>query len=109
MNKRSLPKLRWFCCPKSGDLKKKAVTFSDQLYALSKTKLWCYDPNHSKSFTTSDRQSPWGGYFHFWSKIRPQNHLKRSILHTFQANGGTEANPAPPLATRSYCWLVQVA
>ena len=40
----------------------------------------------------------WGGYFQFFTKNRPQNHQKRAILHTSQANGGARA-PPPPLAT----------
>ena len=38
-----------------------------------------------------------GGYFRFCTKNRAQNHQKRTILHTSQANGGLE--PPPPLAT----------
>ena len=35
------------------------------------------------------------GYFQFFTKNRPQNHQKRAILHTSQANGGLEPPPAP--------------
>ena len=34
-----------------------------------------------------------GGYFQFFTKNRPQNHQKRAILHTSQANGGARAPP----------------
>ena len=37
-----------------------------------------------------------GGYFQFFTKNRPQNHQKRAILHTSQANGGARAPPPPP-------------
>ena len=37
-----------------------------------------------------------GGYFQFFTKNRAQNHQKRAILHTSQANGGARAPPAPP-------------
>ena len=36
-----------------------------------------------------------GGYFQFFTKNRPQNHQKRAILHTSQANGGLKP-PRPP-------------
>ena len=37
-----------------------------------------------------------GGCFQFFTKNRPQNHLKHAILHTSQANGGARAPPGPP-------------
>ena len=37
-----------------------------------------------------------GGYFQFFTKNRPQNHQKRAILHTSQANGNARAPPPPP-------------
>ena len=51
--------------------------------------------------TTSQLRQPntlGGGYFHFFSKNRPQKHQKRAILHTLQANGGARA-PLPMLLT----------
>ena len=45
----------------------------------------------------------WGGCFHFFTKIPPQKHQKRAILHTLQANGGARAPPAPPWLR--YCWF----
>ena len=49
--------------------------------------------------TTSQLRHPnsfGGGCFHFFSKNRPQKHLKRAILHTLQANGGARAPPPRP-------------
>ena len=37
-----------------------------------------------------------GGCFQFFTKNRPQKHLKRAILHTSQANGGARAPPPRP-------------
>ena len=44
-----------------------------------------------------------GGCFHFLSKNRPQKHLKRAILHTFQANGGGLEPPPAPLGYVTEC------
>ena len=38
-----------------------------------------------------------GGFFHFFSKNRPQKHQTRAILHTWQANKGDSGPPRPPL------------
>ena len=45
----------------------------------------------------------WGGYFQFFTKNRAQNHQKRAILHTSQANGGARAPP-----WLRYCLLLHV-
>ena len=66
--------------PNWGDLQKKKVftqiqsLFQTNFRSDPKQKLQFCGPNHSKSFTTSDRQSRWKGYFHFWSKNRPQKY-----------------------------------
>ena len=46
-----------------------------------------------------------GGYFQFFTKNRPQNHQKRAILHTSQANGGSSSPPRPPWLR--YCLVVR--
>ena len=38
-----------------------------------------------------------GGYFQFFTKNRPQKHLKHAILHTSQANWGLEPLRPPCL------------
>ena len=47
-----------------------------------------------------------GGYFQFFTKNRAQNHQKRAILHTSQANGGGSSPPPPPPPWLRY-WSTQ--
>ena len=63
------------------------------------------DPKNNSSFVVQIRASPsqllianpiGGDYFQFWSKNRPQKHLKTWFLHTFHANGKGSSPPAPP-------------
>ena len=98
--KKSSPKLKRFFRPELGDLKKKKVFTKIQSLFLTnfgcapEKKLHFSSPNNSKSFATSAPQSRWG-LFSFLEQKSATKALKRTILHTFQANGGARA----PLAT----------
>ena len=45
-----------------------------------------------------------GGFFHFFTKNRPQKYQKRAILHTSQANGGGGGLEPPTSPPRLRYW-----
>ena len=56
-----------------------------------------FGPNHSKSFTTSDRQSHlWGGLFSFLEQKSSSKALKTWYFVYFLGQWGARAPPAPP-------------
>ena len=85
--KRSLPKLRLIFRPKS------------EIHTLFQAASRHVHHNFGTYFFMG------GGCFQFFTKNRPQKHLKRAILHTSQANGGRGLEPPrPPLATLLSVW-----
>ena len=79
--------------------------FSAQNQVVSKKKGlhrnwdWFFGPNR-KSKRLRGGCFSMGGLFSIFHKKSPQNHQKRAILHTSQANGGARAPPPPRLR---YC------
>ena len=105
--KRSSPKLKQFFRPKLGDLqkkrkkrKKKVFTqmqsvFLTNFFSPEKKKHF-FGPNHSKFFTTSDRQSHWGGLFSFLEQKSASKALKTWYFVYFSGQWGARAPPVPP-------------
>ena len=78
-------KFKGFFRPKTGGLQKKKVFTdfeTDFLAVIGNSNVW--------------GRAVFQFYFQVFTKNQPQNHQKRAILHTSQANGGGLEPPPPP-------------